>query len=274
MIDRLEAIVTEVAATEILPRRPHPAEAREFVEPWRAEVVTDADLKAEAAITPRLRALRNIPVIGEEAAKQDPTLLRLAQGSDPFWLVDPIDGTAAFAAGREEFGVMIALVEGGQTVLAAIHVPIEGRMTLAERGCGVFEDGRRLENRSRTVARSELAGTIYAGFMDERARGRLAQAEVELGCRPLPPAFAAALEYPAVARGDKDFVLYGRLRPWDHAPGCLIVTEAGGVTALTTDGADYGPAIQFGPMLAAGTRPIWDAVVPPIRRATTIHAGG
>ncbi|MBW2281357.1 MAG: inositol monophosphatase, partial [Deltaproteobacteria bacterium] len=78
MVDEIEKIVAETAATEIVPRRPGPAEVRDFVEPWRAEVVTEADLAAEAAIAPRLRALRDIPVVGEEAAKQDPALLGLA----------------------------------------------------------------------------------------------------------------------------------------------------------------------------------------------------
>ncbi len=40
----------------------------------------------------------------------------------------------------------------------------------------------------------------------------------------------AAFEYARLARGDRDFVLYYRLFPWDHAPGALLVREAGGVT--------------------------------------------
>jgi len=267
MIDEIEKIVSEVAASEVMPRRPHPAEARDFVEPWRDEVVTEADIAAEAAIAPRLKALRDIPVVGEEAAKQDPALLGLAAGTDPFWLVDPIDGTAAFAAGREEFGVMVALVEGGETVLATIHVPLARRTTTAERGAGAFEDGRRLRTRDEPAASEDLAGTIYAGFFDAGVKGQLAAAAARLGCRAIEPSYAAALEYPAVARGDKDFVLYGRLRPWDHAPGCLIVTEAGGVAALTADSAAYRPSVGFGPMLVAGTAPNWHVLSRSIRAA-------
>jgi fructose-1,6-bisphosphatase/inositol monophosphatase family enzyme len=265
VIEAIEKIVAETAAAEIVPRRPDPAEVRDFVEPWRAEVVTEADLAAEAAIAPRLRALRDIPVVGEEAAKQDPALLRLARGRDPFWLVDPIDGTAAFAAGREEFGVMVALVEGGETIAATIHLPLAGRTITAERGSGTFENGRRIL--SGADGDGPLAGTLYTGFFDDEVGDRLAAAASRLGCRTIEPSYAAALEYPAVARGDKDFVLYGRLRPWDHAPGCLIVAEAGGVAALTADAARYRPAAGFGPMLAAHTATGWETVADAIRTA-------
>jgi fructose-1,6-bisphosphatase/inositol monophosphatase family enzyme len=57
---------------------------------------------------------------------------------------------------------------------------------------------------------------------------------------PLPSTGSAATEYAAVLRGEKDFVIYFRLLPWDHAPGALALTEAGGA-ALHLDGRPYTP---------------------------------
>lgn len=55
-----------------------------------------------------------------------------------------------------------------------------------------------------------------------------------------PSTGSAATEYSAIIRGDKDFVIYYRLLPWDHAPGALAVTEAGGV-AMHLSGEPYTP---------------------------------
>jgi fructose-1,6-bisphosphatase/inositol monophosphatase family enzyme len=51
---------------------------------------------------------------------------------------------------------------------------------------------------------------------------------------------SAATEYSAIILGRKDFVIYYRLLPWDHAPGALAITEAGGA-ALHLSGDSYSP---------------------------------
>ena len=100
MLGDVQEILRRCAREVVLPRRPAPTQARDFVEPWRAEVVTLADTEAEAFIGTALRKLRAFPVVGEESAKADVSLFAHVHGDAPYWLVDPIDGTSAFAAGR------------------------------------------------------------------------------------------------------------------------------------------------------------------------------
>jgi fructose-1,6-bisphosphatase/inositol monophosphatase family enzyme len=57
---------------------------------------------------------------------------------------------------------------------------------------------------------------------------------------PHPSTGSAAIEYAAILRGEKDFAIYYRLLPWDHAPGTLALTEAGGA-AVHLDGRPYTP---------------------------------
>jgi fructose-1,6-bisphosphatase/inositol monophosphatase family enzyme len=57
----------------------------------------------------------------------------------------------------------------------------------------------------------------------------------------MPSTGSAAIEYTAVARGAKDFALYYRLEPWDHAAGALLITEAGGCIEHL-DGSAYSAA--------------------------------
>ena len=72
----------------------------------------------------------------------------------------------------------------------------------------------------------------------------------------VPPATAASIEYPAIARGDGDFMLYWRTLPWDHAPGALLLREARGVAARL-DGTEYDPTDGRDGLLAAGSPEAW-----------------
>ena len=88
-------------------------------------LVTEADHAAEALITAGLRAAApNIPVIAEEEAAAG----LVQEHASSFWLVDPLDGTREFAAGRDEFTVNIGLVRDGRIVLGAVGLPAFGEM--------------------------------------------------------------------------------------------------------------------------------------------------
>jgi fructose-1,6-bisphosphatase/inositol monophosphatase family enzyme len=54
-------------------------------------------------------------LVGEESASADAALFELLRGDAPVWLVDPLDGTANFAAGSPVFGTMVCLVHRGAT---------------------------------------------------------------------------------------------------------------------------------------------------------------
>src|SRR6476469_8687175 len=113
LIEEVSAIVRQVAKAEIL------SHYREgfTVDGWEkapGELVTNVDQRTEQRITAEL--LRLVPgsvVIGEEASAAYPSLLA-ALASQAAWLLDPLDGTRNFAAGRPPFAVMLALLEHGQ----------------------------------------------------------------------------------------------------------------------------------------------------------------
>ena len=129
------------------------------------DLVTEADEAAERLITDGL--LRRFPgslVIGEEAASADPSRLAALGDADLAFVVDPVDGTANFAAGLPLFGVMAAAIVRGEIVAAVIHDPVCDDTALAIRGEGAWSeapDGRR------TDLRVAAAG---AGGTDDRQR--------------------------------------------------------------------------------------------------------
>jgi fructose-1,6-bisphosphatase/inositol monophosphatase family enzyme len=178
-------------------------------------------------------------VVGEEACAANPSLLD-GIGEGTVWLVDPIDGTANFVAGRAPFAMMIALLKEGETVASWIFDPLDDRMFVAQRGGGAWKDGERILAAAAPPVLTDLRGIVSTAFCPadglafvERARGAVAEV--------LPTARCAGHEYPLVAMGYRDFILYWRTLAWDHAPGALLLTEAGG-SATYLDGTPYSPA--------------------------------
>jgi fructose-1,6-bisphosphatase/inositol monophosphatase family enzyme len=202
-----------------------------------ADVVTVVDRTVERYLTDVLRSLApGHVVIGEEAAHDDPELLRLLHADDPVWLIDPIDGTRNFAAGDDRFGLMVALVLSGQTRAAWIVLPVRGDSYVAQYGSGVYRNGERLkvapspraqEPRGSVMSRYMPADTAAA--LTRSLRGRFAS---------VPPSGCAAVEYTDLLEGRRDFVVYYRLHPWDHGGAALMLHEAGGAL-VHLDGKAY-----------------------------------
>lgn len=253
-VGRIADEVREAAARHLRPK----FRALTAADIWQkapGEMVTVADQECEKALFVSLRAaVPGSVVIGEEAAAEDPSLLRHLSGEQPVWLLDPLDGTGAFASGSPDYGVMAALVVNSETLLAIIHQPEHGRTFVAEHGSGAYEteSGLRL-----AVLRSSssLDGAVMRRFLPVDIRALIEQSEHRFATLE-PRATAASIEYPALARGDGDFMLYWRTLPWDHAPGALLLREAGGVVARL-DGAAYDPTDHRDGLLAAGSLETW-----------------
>ena len=174
--------------------------------------VTEADLAADEILMKRLRAA--LPEAGwqsEESATEVPAENR-------FWIVDPIDGTAAFAGGEPGWCVAVALIHNGTPELAGIFAPISGTFFTAMKGEGAKRDGK----------------TISASSRPELEGAHLIARPAPLALHNYPPVnrtslHSIALRLCAVAEGSKDGMLaIGPKQDWDIAAGDLIVREAGG----------------------------------------------
>ncbi|MBN8921327.1 MAG: 3'(2'),5'-bisphosphate nucleotidase CysQ, partial [Rhizobiales bacterium] len=96
-----------------------------------ASPVTAADEASEAILLAGLaRLMPGVPVISEEQAR------RTRQDADIFAIVDPLDGTREFVAGRNEFTVNVAIVHRGVSVAGLIAAPARGTLWRGVRGRG------------------------------------------------------------------------------------------------------------------------------------------
>src|SRR5664280_3084669 len=259
LLEKLGQLVTEVAEKEIAPRYKRLTESDFFFKPTLTDpddLATSADRAAEAVLSQHLCAL--LPgsvVVGEEAVSEKPEIMRALHSEAPVWLIDPVDGTKNFACGSGPFGSMVALVRHDEILLSAIYMVREKELYLAERGGGATGNGVRLQ--SSAADGSELRGTLYQKFLTSAERDKL-NLEPPL-CEFLPVHMCAAFEYPRVARGESDFAVFCRLYPWDHAPGALLLREAGGI-ARQFEGKEYSPLDEFALLLIAPNEARWQIV--------------
>ena len=226
------------------------------------DLVTDADEAAERMITAGLaQQFPGCVVVGEEATAADPSRLNKLVDADLAFVVDPVDGTANFAAGLPLFGVMAAAIVRGEVVAAAIHDPICDDTALAMRGEGAWTeapDGRRADLRvAAPVPVAEMTGNVSWRFLPEPQRA--------IVCANLPQLGAswdyrcAAHEYRMASAGLCHLLFFNRMMPWDHAPGWLLHQEAGGYSARL-DGNRYTPLRTDGGLICTPDRESWRAV--------------
>jgi fructose-1,6-bisphosphatase/inositol monophosphatase family enzyme len=235
--------------------------AGDVTEKAPGEVVTVADREAEEIIAAGLRdLLPESTVVGEEAVAADPALLERLADAGPVWLVDPVDGTANFAAGHGPFMMMVALLRGGVTQAAWILDPSADRLATARMGAGAYVDDVPVRaDEAPRGAPGELRGAVMAKFYPASLRDGIRGRARALG-EVLPSQHCAGREYPDIVSGAQDFAVFWRTLPWDHAAGALFTEEAGGVVRRL-DGSPYDPTDQRRRgLIAAANEAVWRQV--------------
>jgi fructose-1,6-bisphosphatase/inositol monophosphatase family enzyme len=256
-MDAIGEAIRQAALAAVVPRF-RSLTADDVHEKSPGDIVTTADAECERLLVEALADLApGVPVLGEEAAAADPTLMARLLAEPSVFLVDPLDGTRGFVAGSEDFAVMVALVEDGETSAAWIWQPMHDVMWTARCGEGTNRNGVRQLRSPATGDASQLRGAVKTGYLDAATRGAVMArfdrfADVSYG----PP--SAGFAYPALVSGDIDFLQFWRTLPWDHAPGALIAQEAGCV-AQRLDGTPYRAAQQGNGLLSAAGAETWDA---------------
>ncbi|MFE2960479.1 inositol monophosphatase family protein [Nocardia tengchongensis] len=210
------------------------------------DLVTVADREAEKLIAHELREILDIPVVREESVAEDPSLLA-ALGEKACWLVDPLDGTSNFVAGRAEYAVMAALLHDGEPVAGWIILPETGQLYVAEQRSGAFRDGTRIQRPAPPAEIERLRGAAPTRRLTPEGRAKLSAAGTSFASLG-PGTLSAGVNYTRILDRDFDFVLYQRSLPWDHAAGALLLAEAGGVS-VRPDGSPYRLAARHDALL-------------------------
>jgi 3'(2'), 5'-bisphosphate nucleotidase len=204
--------------------------------------VTEADLAADRIIGEGLaRLVPDVPVLSEERAH-----LAKSHYDGSFFLIDPLDGTKEFVAGRREFTVNLALVLNGMPLLGIVGAPALGLLWRGLVGLGA-------ERLTTGGASGPFAEPIHTRPVPQagqrwivavsRSHGDT-RTEAFIAARPgaVRQELGSAVKFGRVAEGGVD--IYPRLAPtceWDVAAGHAVVTAAGG---KVTD--SRGAPLHFG----------------------------
>lgn len=262
--DKISELIRDCAERYIISRFKALQSEEIMTKSGPGDLVTIADQETEAALDHALTAMYpGSIVIGEESvAAGDKDIAALQNQDGMIWVVDPVDGTANFVHGRDEFAVMLACVIDGENRFGWIYDILGDQMLLAEKGAGVFINGTRLSV-AQPKPLTKTTGHARGIFFPKHLRPHVKTFSNDvtklysLGC--------AGHEYIRLASGQSDFAIYSRIRPWDHLMGALAVTEAGGHVAKW-DGSAYTPQDDFGGIVAASNQELWEELNQKITR--------
>ncbi len=191
------------------------------------EPVTAADRASEAIVLEGLR--RAFPadgILSEEQADTDSWARH-----ERAWVIDPLDGTKDFIAGRHGFSVMIGLLERGRPVLGAVRDPVERVDYWAARSGGAWfrQDG---EPAPRPLQVSSALGPAGLRLIASRSHrsARMEEVKAALGIVDEQNLGSVGLKVGLIARAARDLYLNleGHSKLWDICAPEAILREAGG----------------------------------------------
>ncbi len=188
--------------------------------------VSEADIAVDGLLRQRLAH----PGYGWLSEETHDDRARLNESST--WIVDPIDGTRAYLAGKSDWSICAALIEDGRPVVGGVYAPVDDEMFLATAGQGATRNGQPI----RATHGDELAGAHVAG--PERYLKRLSSGSTMTA---VPKIHSLALRLTRVAEGRIDAAMASfNAHDWDLAAADLLVHEAdGALTDLAGDRLVY-----------------------------------
>jgi myo-inositol-1(or 4)-monophosphatase len=197
-------------------------------------VLTEADLLTQAALRRALLDIAACPFVGEEMTPAEQQA-QWENGAEGIWCVDPVDGTANFANGLEQFAISVAFMCNGRPKLGVIYAPALGELFCAATGQGATLNGYALNCREPATTLEDAIAEVDFKRLPEAMAIRLATRPPFHSQRNFG---SAALSWCYLAAGRTDLYLHGSQHVWDFAAGALILGEAGGAMR-TLDSSDF-----------------------------------
>jgi len=181
--------------------------------PGKRGIVTTVDIDLDTRI--REQILQHFPhhdIISEE---KEP----INNSEDYVWIIDPIDGTRNYAAGKDAYSISIGIAKGGELILGVIFAPARNEFYFTQKGKGVFLNGKKVK---------KITSPVKLCFVDQKRTSRMDIVKDHFeGCTQ-EHLGSAALELAYIAHGKYLGVILENIMIWDIAAGLLMVEELGG----------------------------------------------
>ena len=186
--------------------------------------VSNGDLRVNDLITNKIRKLTpNIPIISEETVD-----LKIKNTAKVFWLIDPIDGTKEYIAGRDEYTLNAALVIDTVPVLGVVGVPKKNRLfySFAPGESYLIESGETKKiNCQKKQPKDKIVALSSALKPSDIILNKLKKFNVNLIIK-----MARSYKFCVIATGEFDiYAARERANEWDYAAGHAIAQNAGAI---------------------------------------------
>ena len=195
--------------------------------------VSNGDLRVNELITDKIKKLTpNIPIVSEETVN-----LKKKNTSKIFWLIDPIDGTKEYIAGREEYTLNAALVIDTVPVLGVVGVPKKNRLfySYAPGESFLIESGKTKKiNCQKKQPKGKIVALSSSLKPSDIILNKLKEYNVNLIVK-----MASSYKFCVIATGEYDiYAARERANEWDYAAGHAIAQNAGAIIK-TLDGKPF-----------------------------------
>lgn len=194
----------------------------------RNDVKLQADVESESLIRRLLAAESPHPVVGEEQGGD----ASLTSRYEPYWVVDPLDGTYNYLRGNPSCCVSIGLLRGETPILGVIHDFNTGDTFAGIVAGGFFVNGQPFHPQWAPSRDQAALQTGFPSGMDTSEASLRAFLQTIGGFKKVRMIGSAALALASVAAGRTDVYYEEGIRLWDVAAGLALIQAAGGVVRM------------------------------------------
>ena len=186
--------------------------------------VSNGDLKVNELITKKIKELTpNIPIVSEETVD-----LNVKNTAKIFWLIDPIDGTKEYIAGKDEYTLNAALVINTVPVLGLVGVPKKNRLfySYAPGESYLVENGKTKKiNCSKKQPKDKIVALSSVIKPSDIILNKLKEYNVNSIVK-----MASSYKFCVIASGEYDiYAARERANEWDYAAGHAVAQNAGAI---------------------------------------------
>jgi len=186
--------------------------------------VSNGDLRANELISKKISDLTpNIPIVSEETVN-----LKEKNKSKVFWLIDPIDGTKEYIAGKDEYTLNAALVINTVPVLGLVGVPKKKRLFFTyAKGESFLIEKNQLKKLS--CKKQQPKGKVVALSSMHKPSDRVLNRLKEYNVTSIVK-MASSYKFCVIATGEYDiYAAKERANEWDYAAGHAVAQNAGAI---------------------------------------------
>jgi myo-inositol-1(or 4)-monophosphatase len=213
-------------------------------------IVTEADLTMQQQLTRELELLSpDIQMLGEEMTP--PQQQDIINGEQPYWCLDPLDGTNNFHHGVPLYAVSIGLVIDKTIQLGIVYDPVRKELFSALKGHGFRVNGKLHQKLDQPQDLKFCLASIDFKRLDTTMKARLIQ---QMPFKSQRNIGTCALEWAWLACGRTQLLLHGGEKLWDYAAGSILLSEADGCSCSNRTDPVFNNDLSNRPVIAASNQ--------------------